>query len=54
MQERYADCNILERVMARAGISYNLKTKLVILDGTLAGQCYINQVINPHCAVYAT
>ena len=33
--------------MVWAGISHNLKTELVILDGTLTGQRYIDQVINP-------
>lgn len=34
--------------MVWAGISLNLKTELVVLDGTMAGQRYIDQVINPH------
>lgn len=53
--ERFAECNILERdpygggsVMVWAGISHNLKTNLVVLNGTLTGQRYIDQVIDPH------
>ena len=53
--ERFADCNILERdpygggsAMAWAGISNNLKPELVIINGTLTGQRYIDQVINSY------
>ena len=53
--ERFADCNIIERdpygggsVMVWAGISNNFKTHLVIINGTLTGQRYIDQVINPY------
>ena len=53
--ERFADCNIIERdpygggsVMVWAGISNNFKTDLVIINGTLTGQRYIDQVINPY------
>ena len=53
--ERFADCNIIERgpycggsVMVWAGISNNYKTHLVIINGTLTGQRYIDQVINPY------
>ena len=53
--ERYANCNIVERdpygggaLMVWAGISNNLKTDLVVINGTLTGQRYIDQVINPY------
>ena len=53
--ERFAQCNSHERdpygggsVMVWAGISHNLKTNLVIFNGTLTGQLYIDQVIDPH------
>lgn len=53
--ERYAQCNVLERdpygggsVMVWAGISHNFKTDLVVIDGTLTGQGYLDQVIDPH------
>ena len=53
--ERYANCNIVERdpygggaLMVWAGISDNLKTDLVVINGTLTGQRYIDQVINPY------
>lgn len=34
--------------MVWAGISHNFKTDLVVINGTLTGQRYIDQVINPH------
>ena len=53
--ERFAPCNILERdpygggsVMVCAGVSGNFKTDLVVINGTLTGQRYIDQVINPY------
>ena len=56
--ERFADyyfCNIIERdpcgggsVMVWAGISNNFKTDLVVINGTLTGQRYIDHVINPY------
>ena len=35
-------------IMMWTGISHILKMELVILGGTLTGQRYIDQVINPH------
>ena len=53
--ERFADCNIIERdpygggsVILWADISNNFKTDLVNINGTLTGQRYIDQVINPY------
>ena len=53
--EQIADCNIIEHdpygggsVMVRAGISNIFKTDLVVINGTLTGQCYIDQIINPY------
>ena len=52
--ERYANCNIVERgpyggraLMVWAGISNHFKTDLVVINGTLTGQRYIDQVIKP-------
>ena len=53
--ERFADCNIIERdpcgcgsVILWADISNNFETDLVNINGTLTGQFYIDQVINPY------
>ena len=53
--ERFALCNILERdpygggsVMVWADVSGNFKSDLVVINGTLTGQRYIDQVINPY------
>ena len=53
--EGYANCNIVERdpygdgaLMLWAGISNYFKTALVVINGTLTGQRYIDQVINPY------
>ena len=53
--ERFAPCNIMERdpygggsVMVWSGVSGNFKTDLVVINGTLTGQRYIDQVINPY------
>ena len=55
--ERYANCAIVEhdryggpvwtRLMVWGGISVLSRTELLVLNGTLTGQCYINEVQQP-------
>ena len=35
-------------IMVWAGISYNFKTDLVFVDGSLSSNSYIEQIIRPH------
>ena len=53
--ERYADCAVLQvnrwggqSVMVWGGISYNHRTDLVIVEGSLTARHYINEIIEPH------
>ena len=52
--ERYANCAIVEhdrygggRLMVWGGISVRFRTELLLLNGTLTGQRYINEVLQP-------
>ena len=52
--ERYANCAIVEHdrygrgsLMVWGGISVRSRTELLVLNGTLTGQRYINEVIKP-------
>ena len=52
--ERYANCAIVEHdrygggsLMVRGGISVRSRTELLVLNGTLTGQRYINEVLQP-------
>ena len=52
--ERYANCAIVEHVrygggslMVWGGISVRSRTELLVLNGTLTGQRYINEVLQP-------
>ena len=57
--ERYANCNIVERgpygggaLMVWVGISNHSKTDLMVINGTLKGQRYIDQVINTYVVLF--
>ena len=52
--ERYANCAIVEHdrygrgsLLVWGGISVHSRTKLLVLNGTLTGQRYINEVLQP-------
>ncbi|KAK3104731.1 hypothetical protein FSP39_008898 [Pinctada imbricata] len=52
--ERYADCCVREAdkrgggsVMVWGGISFRHRTSLIVIDGTLTAQRYINEVLRP-------
>ena len=52
--ERYANCNVVQHdrygggsVMVWGGISVRSRTDLVVIDGNLTGQRYINEVLQP-------
>ena len=52
--ERYANCAIVEHdrygggsLMVWGGISVRFRTELLVLNGTLTGQRYINEVLQP-------
>ena len=59
--ERYANCAIVEHdrygggsLMVWGGISVRSRTELFVLNETLTGQRYINEVLQPGCSAFCS